>query len=345
MPFQVHDIDGDGAAEVVLVRDFQLQILDGKTGKRKIAAFLPPMDASLKERPYELNSGDSLAFLNLSGGKIASEIMVKDRYKFFWVYSSDLKLLWKGEGLTGHFPYPYDLDGDGKEEFVMGYTLWSHDGRRLWSKDEELRDHADGITIGNFSADPKAPPMAYACGSDEGFILFDREGRILKHLRIGHAQSPSIAKYREDIPGLQLLTINYWRNPGILTLIDAQGNILKQAEPIHSGSPLLPVNWRGDGIEYSLLSGNAREGGMIDGQFRRVVMFPDDGHPDLASMTADLTGDARDEIILWDQQRIWIYTQDQPFKGKRIYAPIRNPDFNESNYRTTVSMPAWKTVQ
>ncbi len=187
--------------------------------------------------------------------------------------------------------------------------------------------------------------MAYACGSDEGFILFDREGRILKHLRIGHAQSPSIAKYREDIPGLQLLTINYWRNPGILTLIDAQGNILKQAEPIHSGSPLLPVNWRGDGIEYSLLSGNAREGGMIDGQFRRVVMFPDDGHPDLASMTADLTGDARDEIILWDQQRIWIYTQDQPFKGKRIYAPIRNPDFNESNYRTTVSMPAWKTVQ
>lgn len=345
MPFQVHDMDGDGAAEVVLVRDFQLQILDGKTGKRKASTFLPPMDATLKERPYELNSGDSIAFLNLSGGKTATEIMVKDRYKFFWIYDRDLKLLWKGDGQTGHFPYPYDIDGDGKEEFVMGYTLWSNDGRRLWSKDEALRDHADGITMGNFSADPKAPPMAYACGSDEGFLLFDREGRILKHLRIGHAQSPSVAKYRADIPGLQLLTINYWRNPGILTLIDAQGNILKQAEPIHSGSPLHPVNWRGDGIEYSLLSGNAREGGMIDGQFRRVVMFPDDGHPDLASMTADLTGDARDEIILWDQQRIWIYTQGQPFKGKRIYAPIRNPDFNESNYRTTVSLPAWETVQ
>ena len=31
-PFQIHDIDGDGNNEVVLVRDFQLQILDGRTG-------------------------------------------------------------------------------------------------------------------------------------------------------------------------------------------------------------------------------------------------------------------------------------------------------------------------
>ena len=342
MPFQIQDLDGDGAAEVVLIRDFKLQILDGKTGKVKNSAFMPPMAADLKERPYELNSGDSIALLNLSGSKTASEILVKDRYRYFWVYDRNLKLLWKGEGQTGHFPYAYDMDGDGKEEFVMGYTLWSHDGRKLWSRDQELRDHADGIAIGNFSGDPNAQPMAYACGSDEGFLLFDREGRIVKHLRIGHAQSPAIAKFRADLPGLQLLTINYWRNPGILTLIDAQGNILKQAEPIHSGSPLLPVNWRGDGIEFSLLSGNSKEGGMIDGEFRRVVMFPDDGHPDLASMTADLTGDARDEIILWDQQRIWIYTQDTPFKGNKIYAPRRNPDYNESNYRTTVSLPEWK---
>ena len=102
---------------------------------------------------------------------------------------------------------------------------------------------------------------------------------------------------------------------------------------------MLPVNWRGDGQEFVLLSGNAKEGGMIDGHLRRVVMFPDDGHPDLAANVLDLTGDARDEIVLWDQERVWIYTQDRPFKGERIYAPIRNPDYNESNYRTVVSRP------
>jgi len=31
-PFQIHDVDGDGHNEVVTVRDFQLQILDGRTG-------------------------------------------------------------------------------------------------------------------------------------------------------------------------------------------------------------------------------------------------------------------------------------------------------------------------
>ncbi|MCC6417085.1 MAG: hypothetical protein IT429_02420, partial [Gemmataceae bacterium] len=341
-PFQIHDIDGDGAEDVVLVRDFQLQVLDGKTGRRKKSVWMPEMDRSLKERPYDINSGDSIAFLDLSGRKSRREILVKDRYKYFWVYDDNLNLLWKGEGQTGHYPYPYDVDGDGKEEFVIGYALWSHDGRQLWSRDADYRDHADGIVMGNFSGDPKGQPMVYACGSDEGFLLFDREGRTVKHVRIGHAQSPSIAKYRQDIPGLQLLTVNFWRNPGILSLFDHQGNLIAQDEPISSGSPLLPVNWRGDGQEFALLSGNVREGGMIDGHLRRVVMFPDDGHPDLASYVADVTGDARDEVILWDQERIWIYTQDRPFEGARIYAPVRNPDYNESNYRTTVSLPGWK---
>ena len=90
------------------------------------------------------------------------------------------------------------------------------------------------------------------------------------------------------------------------------------------------------------MSGNSHEGGMINGHLRRVVMFPDDGHPDLAAYVINLTGDARDEIVLWDQDRVWIYTQDRPFVGKKIYAPLRSPDYNESNYRTTVSLPRWQ---
>ena len=32
-PFQIHDLDGDGRAEVVLARDFQLQVLEGRRGR------------------------------------------------------------------------------------------------------------------------------------------------------------------------------------------------------------------------------------------------------------------------------------------------------------------------
>lgn len=175
--------------------------------------------------------------------------------------------------------------------------------------------------------------------------MFDIRGNILKHVRAGHTQSPSVAKYRMDVPGLQYVSINFWKNPGIVTLFDWDGNILEQGEPVHTGAPMLPVNWRGDGQEFILLSGNITEGGMLDGHLRRVVMFPDDGHPDLAANVLDLTGDARDEIVLWDQERVWIYTQNRPFTGARIYKPVRNPDYNESNYRTNVSLPGWEEVR
>lgn len=102
------------------------------------------------------------------------------------------------------------------------------------------------------------------------------------------------------------------------------------------------MNWRGDGQEFALLSANAKEGGMIDGNLRRVVMLPDDGHPDLTAEVMNVTGDARDEVIVWDQKSVWIYTQDRPFTGKRIYAPLRNPSYNNSNYHTGVSLPNWQ---
>jgi len=153
-----------------------------------------------------------------------------------------------------------------------------------------------------------------------------------------------VAKLRPELPGLQVAAINFWKNPGIMTVLDADGNILQQDEPIHCGSLILPVNWRGDGQEFLLLSGDPKEGGMVDGRLRRVVMFPDDGHPTLAAAVMDVTGDARDEVLLWDQERVWIYTQDAPFKGEKIYAPVRNPTYNESNYRAQVSLPGWKEM-
>ena len=344
-PFQIHDVDGDGRNDVVAIRDFTLQVLDGRTGELKHSAPMPKMPSSLQNKPYELVSGDSIAFVNVSGDKRRREILIKDRYWNFWVYDSSLKLLWTGQGQTGHYPYPADIDGDGKDEIAIGYALWNAAGRQLWSNDTILKDHADGVMIGNLSPNPNAEPRMYASGSDEGFIMLDARGKLLKQIRLGHNQSPSVGKFRTDIPGLQYMAVNFWRNPGIITLLDWDANILAQEEPIHTGSPMLPVNWRGDGQEFVLLSGNPREGGMIDGHLRRVVMFPDDGHPDLAANVLDLTGDARDEIVLWDQKSVWIYTQDRPFRGERIYAPIRNPDYNESNYRTNVSLPNWKPLK
>ncbi|HYI96013.1 MAG TPA: hypothetical protein VEX68_20895 [Bryobacteraceae bacterium] len=345
-PFQIHDLDGDGKNEVVLVRDFQLQVLEGKTGKILQRSWMPEVASDNKERPYTINNGDSMAFFNLSGNKTAQEIVIKDRYRWFWVFDKDLQMKWKGEGQTGHYPFPFDMDKDGRQEFMIGYSLWNHQGKQLWSHDSAIKDHPDGISVGQFGADPNAPARVYICGSDEGFLVFDlASGKILNRARIGHTQTQSVGKFRPNMPGLQIYVANFWRSPGIVTLFDPDGKILGQEELAPGSTHLAPVNWRGDGQEFALLSANVREGGMIDGELRRVVMFPDDGHPDLAYHVADVTGDSRDEIIVWDQQKVWIYTQDRPAipgTNGKVYAPVRNPDFNDSNYRANVSLPAWK---
>jgi hypothetical protein len=340
--FQINDIDGDGKNDVVIVRDFKLQILDGRTGKVKRWVWMPAMPADAKVKPYATYSGDSIAFVNLLGGKGRRDLLLKDRYRHVWAYSRDLKPLWQIEEETGHFPFPYDVDGDGRDELFIGHGMYDHTGKRIWSHDGELKDHVDAVAVGNFSADPKAPARVYWSSSDESFVMLDLAGKILKQVRVGHTQTAAVGKFRADLPGLQYFTVNFWKNPGITTLFDADGNILAQGEPIHSGSPTLPVNWRGDGSELLLLSGSAREGGLIDGQLRRVVSFPDDGHPELTAAVLDLTGDARDEIVLWDQNAIWIYTQDAPAPAGKLYAPVRNPNYNDSNYRGTVSLPRWK---
>jgi len=66
-PFQIHDIDGDGKNEVVLIRDFQLQVLEGATGKLLRRTWVPEIPAGMEERPYKLNHGDSIAFFDLAG--------------------------------------------------------------------------------------------------------------------------------------------------------------------------------------------------------------------------------------------------------------------------------------
>ena len=169
-PFQIHDIDGDGKNEVVAVRDFELQILDGRTGEVRSRAWMPKPPAADKDRPYEMETGDSISFVNFSGNLARHEILVKDRYTHFWVYNNKLQLLWKGDGQTGHYPYPVDARATGRDLLMIGYALWDHTGKQLWSHDKDLKDHADGVMVGNLSGDAKAEPRVYASGSDDSDV-------------------------------------------------------------------------------------------------------------------------------------------------------------------------------
>ncbi len=341
--FQIHDLDGDGRNEVVYCMNQELVVADGATGKAKYKSPTPKTPAS-SPAPYNRFDrilGDSLYFCDLRGRGRDSDIIIKDRYRYFWALTGDLEPLWQGECNTGHYPFAFDVNGDGRDELAVGYSLYSPDGKVLWSLDNEMKDHADGVAIVRFGGTEEESPRLLCAASDEGMFFADMEGRVLKHHFIGHVQNPAVANFRDDLPGLEAVSIDFWGNQGIIHLYSAAGDIYHDFEPVQHGSMCLPINWAGTSEEYFVLSANVEFGGLYDGHGCRVVQFPADGHPDLCNAVLDITGDCRDEIVVWDPHAIWVYTQDDSPKTGRLYRPIRNALYNYSNYQASVSLPGW----
>ncbi|MDZ4860340.1 MAG: hypothetical protein SGI88_15290 [Candidatus Hydrogenedentes bacterium] len=338
---QIHDWDGDGKSDVVYCQNFEIVVADGATGEIKKRAPTPetPPNSKPPHNAFPRVLGDSIYFCDLRGTGRDADMILKDRYMNYWAYDQDFNMMWRGQCMTGHYPYAADIDGDGKDEVMIGYTLIDSDGSKLWSLDSGLKDHADGIAVTKFTED--GPWRAFWVGSDEGTIVADIQGNVLKHHRLGHVQNPAIAEFRPDLPGLEAVSVNYWGNQGIIHLYNAEGDPFLEFEPFQHGSLCIPANWTGALPEFVVLSTNPDDGGMIDGWGRRAVAFPADGHPDMCYNVLDVTGDCRDEIIVWNPHELWVYTQDDNPKSGKLYKPIRNPHDNDSNYRAVVSMPAW----
>jgi len=157
----------------------------------------------------------------------------------------------------------------------------------------------------------------------------------------GHVQKPALANFRDDLPGLEIVSINFWGNQGIIHYFDSDGDLYYDFEPVQHGSMCLPINWTGKSEEFFVLSPDVTEGGMYDGHGRRVVRFPADGHPYQCNAVLNVTGDCRDEVVVWDPYELWVYTQDDNPKQGRLYKPQRNGLYNYSNYQATVSLPGW----
>lgn len=339
--FQIHDLDGDGRNEVVYCMDMKIIVADGATGKVKYSAQTPEMPPTAQP-PYDKFPrilGDALFFCDLRGTGRDADIIIKDRYRHFWALDDKLNILWSGYCNTGHYPFAFDVDGDGRDELSIGYSLYDDDGKVLWSLDRKLKDHADGVAVVRFGPGKETEPRLLCAASDTGMFFADMRGQIIKHHFIGHVQNPAVADFRPDLPGLEAVSINYWGNQGIIHLYEASGDIYHDFEPCQHGSMCLPINWTGKPGEFFVLSANVEEGGMFDGWGRCVVRFPNDGHPDMCNAVMDITGDCRDEIVVWDPNELWVYTQDDnPLPGP-LFNPVRNPLYNYSNYQTTVSLP------
>ena len=346
MAFQVYDIDGDGSDEVIVGWDFEIRILDGRTGTIKKSAKTPfsdDDDADLIGVPYQIYAferinPDGIRICNFRGKERPADILIKDRYCRIYALDEDLNVMWKFKSPTntGHCPLPIDIDGDGKDELLVGYKLLDSDGQMLWSYPIS-EDHTDEIVAGKWM--PGEDEGHFACVSGtEGFFIGDFYGNIVARDMIGHAQRVSIANYCPEREGREIVVTNYWGHQGVIFLYDCYGNQIWEMENEMNGNILAPVNWDGDGTELILTNADAKKGGLLNGRGVRAVEFPDDGHPVLCCESLDLTGDERDELVVWDYHSMYIYTQDDCPK-EQTYHPVQFPIYNASNYRGEYSYP------
>ncbi|ADY12054.1 hypothetical protein [Sphaerochaeta globosa] len=348
LPFQVYDIDNDGVDEVIASWDFKLFILDGRTGEVK-----KQMSTPINEEPandlcgvefghhaFERLNVDAIRIVNVTGKSRPSDLLIKDRYARLWIYDDQFNLVWSfTHNNTGHFPYAYDFNGDGKDEIFSCYNMIDSDGKLAWELPISI-DHTDEIVIGPI--DPEHADLIAIVSGWEGFMLLKPDGTMLKRTINGHGQRISVGNYLPHNTGLEILTTTYWGSQGILYMHNCKAEELWSRELRCNGAVIAPVNWDGSGQDLVLLSASTEHGGLMDGQGDRVVAFPDDGHPELCCEVLDITGDERDEIVVWDLKSLWVYTQDaeQP-KRERTYLPIKYPHYNASNYRGEFCFPRW----
>lgn len=346
LPFQIYDIDGDGIDEVITSWDFRLMILDGRTGEEKKSISTP-----LNEAPEETVTGlefgryafnrlnvDAIRIVNVSGNPRPEEILIKDRYSRIWIYDRNLNLKWQfSKYNTGHFPFSHDFNGDGKDEIFSCYNMISSNGELLWSLPIET-DHTDEIIVGKFG--PGQEERLAIVSGWEGFMIVSADGKILHRDINGHGQRISCANYCPEREGFEIATTTYWGNNGIVYLHDCNGNEIWHREMLSNGNVIAPLNWEGNGEELLWMSAHE---GAFDGFGHRVLVLPDDGHPEMCTDIIDLTGDGCDEIVVWDRHRLFIYTQEgeTPKDERGEYRPLKYPAYNGSNYRGEYSFPRW----
>jgi hypothetical protein len=348
LPVQAGD-RGNGV-EVVAAFGSSLEILDPLTGRTKKKA---PTPVPPKMEPYwdEINMywgdghgddvprllPDSIRLCNFTGRHPYGDMLIKDRYHNAWAIDGrSLKVLWHHRCNTGHYPYTADLNGDGKDEVLLGYSRVDSQGKLLGRL--YLGDHPDACFSYVDSLGQRH--NLHPCG-EAGFIDEYSDGR-LGEVHLGHVQHISLGNFAPDRPDLERVVVTYHGNQGIIALLDMDDRILRKAERYAAGAVCQPVNWTGDGRELIAFSPRHGDGGLWDEHFDLVVPFPNDARPGKYMEVHDVMGWGIDQLVVWDENRLHVYAPTVRPKGKgKRYAPIR-PEPNLSNYQVNYSLPKWE---
>ncbi len=239
----VEDLDADGRMEVAVIRGRELAILDGATGECKRSVMLPA-DNMVSLFSAQLGAADEgrqlICKVNDSScppWKYANPTMI---------FNPDLSVRHDQFAVrgAGHNIVALDVNNDGRDELLIGYSLLDSEMNEVWRLDlgpgfDYEDDHADEISVSDINGDG-SPEIRYA-GSEDFFVV-SLDGKILWKATSGHSQTSIQGKWG---PSGELRVIMNEKNKGVWGM-DPAGNILWNRTDIN-GYTTHDVRWHRSG--------------------------------------------------------------------------------------------------
>ena len=344
MSVAVKDWTGDGADDVICfwhkprpemntdwqsLADVAIQLRDGRTGKVIREATPKAITERRRKDPVGANwVHQRLLIANFRGTPQSRDIAVKlgdtyvafdEHFNILWTYQTE----WvRYSQCPAYIPAAGDLDGNGRDELLTGYHLIDHDGKPLWKR--RLGDNMDSVAI---TAWDNGRIRAICSGF--GHVV-DARGKAILSLgkaEVPHGQEVRVANLRDDSPGPEMVIRHNGHTPDAILISSETNQILSRfqlnSSPTNVG--MEPVFWNGPNKAALLYNG----GWLWDLKKAKGNPLPDLPPPNggkvhrmgfYHAIPANLCGDDREELVLWDPTATDIY----------IYTPR---PFDESAYR------------
>ncbi len=329
-PWIVYDVDGDGKAEVyckagegdprdekglVQTGPEYLVKLDGQTGRIVSKTAWLTRDG-YPDYNYYCRNFLTVAYLD---GKTPSLIMQRGTYNLIKTKAldKDFNQIWywespqekeKYHGQGAHGLISADIDGDGKDELVIGSAVLDENGKGMWTTG---MGHPDVFYVADI--DPDNPGLEIFYGIEprqktDGICVVDaKTGRKLwahkEPTRHIHAQGMA-ADVLTDSPGMEVYAGE--RDLKKRWLYSAKGKLIEFMET----GTLSPraLWWDADPQKEVIVSGAIRDWGgeamqLIQGRVIAVV---------------DCLGDYREEVITSLKGELRIYSTTVPTTSRRV---------------------------
>lgn len=340
-PYVVYDLDEDGHAEVAVKtgegdpRDSDgrvqtgpehLTILDGLTGQSVTRAAWPSREGFERtSSPYNYASRNQLAVAYLDG-QTPSLIVERGTYNIIklvayqlrdkqlveqWRWdNSQMPKTYAGQG--AHWMHAADVDGDERDELVLGSAVIDDDGRPLWTTG---LGHPDHCYLGKIDPDRPGLQLYYGMESRQktnGMCLVDAaSGQILwgfdKPTRHVHGYG-LCSDIDPTHPGSECYSADTdaQKDFAFGVMHDCRGRVISEENLCKFGPRV--VYWDAD-PQRELLNG----GKLWKYQGATLARIEGD-----VIAVADVLGDWREEIITSGSGELRVYTTPIPATDRRV---------------------------